>query len=243
MLREIINKLIQPTGYSLIKHAQLKSDPLTHLFKTLANLNLQPNSIIDIGANHGRWTRSAIKFFPKAQFLMVEPQERLRPYSEDLLAHDTVRWMTAGISDTCGEMELTLPPRDDSASFSISEEKAKALGYDRIKVPVTTINSLVKETGTIPEMVKIDAEGFDLRALKGASETLGRIPVILVEMTVCASSWENTFEALLPFMWENGYRVFDITDLNYSPQQGVLWLTEMAFVHQSSPIWQSIGSY
>jgi hypothetical protein len=38
-------------------------------------------------------------------------------------------------------------------------------------------------------------------------------------------------------------RLIDITDLNRSPRHGVLWLTELAFLRNGSPLLNAITSY
>ena len=81
----------------------------------------------------------------------------------------------------------------------------------------------------VPEMVKIDAEGFDLRVLRGAGTLLGKTEVFLVEAAV-GCSFENTVAATVQFMAEHGYRLIDITELNRSPKHNLLWLTELAFL-------------
>jgi hypothetical protein len=92
-------------------------------------------------------------------------------------------------------------------------------------------------------MVKIDAEGLDLRALKGASDLFGHTDIFLVEVAIFDSTAENILENVIRFMNESGYRLLDITDLNRSPKYGVLWLCELAFLRRSSPLLESVSSY
>ena len=41
----------------------------------------------------------------------------------------------------------------------------------------------------LPEMVKIDAEGFDLKVLAGASDLLGKTDIFLVELGRPSRPW------------------------------------------------------
>ena len=185
----------------------------------------------------------ALPYFPEAAFLMVEPQLPLKALSRDLLQLPRVKWLNAGVSDTSGKLLLTLPPRDDSASFSMSAEQAREAGFPQIEVPVLTLDSIVADAGMVPDIVKIDAEGFDLRVLRGASCLLGKTDVFLVECSVCCVAFENTLQAVCAFMSAHGYRVIDITDLNRSPKSGSLWLCEVAFLKVSSPVLQKFTKY
>ena len=40
-----------------------------------------------------------------------------------------------------------------------------------------------------------------------------------------------------------GYHAVDITDINRSPKFGVLWLCELAFLRNGSPLFDSVSSY
>ena len=44
-----------------------------------------PKHIIDVGANHGTWTRETLKYFPEAYYTLIEPQEWLKPSLQDIL--------------------------------------------------------------------------------------------------------------------------------------------------------------
>ncbi len=72
--------------------------------------------------------------------------------------------------------------RDDSSTFVDRHDNPTA---QRITVPIITLNQIVASSDAgLPEMVKIDAEGFDLKVLAGASDLLGKTDIFLVEAVV-----------------------------------------------------------
>jgi len=72
-------------------------------FSMLQGRSFAPKHIIDVGANHGEWTRVALKYFPDAYYTLIEPQDHLRAHVADLLMRNSrIRWVGAGASDTCG---------------------------------------------------------------------------------------------------------------------------------------------
>jgi FkbM family methyltransferase len=204
-----------------------------------------PRRILDVGANRGNWTREALQHFPTAEFVLVEPQDQLQAHIADLLAAGApIRWINAGAGDRPGKLALTIAPRDDSSSFVLTPEQARAAGYPQVDVDVRTINEIVATTGgAIPEMVKIDAEGFDLKALAGASDLFGKTDIFFIEAAVCASGIPNTMAAVVAAMDAAGYKMIDITDINRSPKYGVLWLCELAFMRHGCPLLAKIQSY
>jgi FkbM family methyltransferase len=203
---------------------------LDTFFESLRALGFRPQHVLDVGANRGNWTRRALQFFPTARYTMVEPQEHLKQYSADLLQRGAaIKWISAGVADKPGTLPLRVGEPDSTSTFY---DDGNA-GDNRVSVAVVTLNEIAASHG-MPQLAKIDAEGFDLRILVGASELLGRTDIFLVEVTVCASFYENTLARVVRFMDENGYKVVDITDLNRSPKHGVLWLCELAFVRNGS---------
>lgn len=200
---------------------------------------------MDVGANRGNWTRQALAFFPHARFLLVEPQDHLKAHIQDLVQHGfDVRWITAGAGDRSARLALTIAPNDVSSTFGLTEDQARAYGYTQVTVDVRTINEIVASAGgVLPEMVKIDAEGFDLKALAGASDLIGKTDIFLVEAAVCATGIENTMAAVIAEMAKLGYAMIDITDINRSPKSGVLWLCELAFMRTGCALFEKVGSY
>ncbi|HVS53338.1 MAG TPA: FkbM family methyltransferase [Opitutaceae bacterium] len=214
------------------------------LFALLKRFGFAPRSIVDVGANRGDWTRTARAHFPAAEFLLVEPQAHLRAHVADLLQTGRVRWVTAGAGDRAGNFPLTIAPHDVSSNFGMTPEAAAAHGYPQTMVEVHTLDEIVRRAGVpLPEMVKIDAEGFDLKVLDGAPSLIGRTDIFFLEAAVCATGIENTMAAVIARMTQLGYRMIDITDLNRSPKHGVLWLCELAFMRVGCPLLEKVSSY
>ena len=115
-------------------------------------------------------------YYTDAYYTLIEPQDQLRAHVADLLTRNSrIRWVGVGASDTSGTLPFTMFSRDDRSSFTPTPEAAKANGMRQVEVPVTTLNEVAR-TGNAPcpDIVKIDAEGFDLRVVAGASELVVR---------------------------------------------------------------------
>ncbi|ACB77157.1 FkbM family methyltransferase [Opitutus terrae] len=214
-------------------------------FSLLQRQGFRPRQIVDVGANHGLWTRGALQHFPTAEFLLIEPQGQLEAEVQDLVRQGfKLRWISAGVSDAPGRLPLTIAPQDCSSNFGMTPEAAAAHGYQQTTVEIRTLDEiLATERLPVPDMLKIDAEGFDLKVLAGASDCIGKTDIILIEAGVCAMGIENTMAAVMARMTELGYKLIDVTDLNRSPRHGVLWLCELAFMRCGCPLLEKISSY
>jgi len=217
---------------------------LDSFFPLLKRFGFDPKHVIDIGANHGNWTRAAVKYFPTAHYTLVEPQDHLKIHVQDLIDRGIdIRWINAGASDRSGVLTLHVDRRDQSSTFmEVSRTVDGAIR--RVEVPVKTVNEIVAASQLPnPEMVKIDAEGFDLKVIDGASNLFGKTDIFLAEVSLAQRDFETTALAVIRKMADAGYRLIDITDLNRSPKFGVLWLCEFAFLRNSSSLLDAAASY
>ncbi len=242
-MRKLVQALLRPLGLRLtrLENPESQDYGAAVLFATLKRFGFMPSHILDVGANHGNWTRTAIRYFPSARYTLIEPQDHLKTHIQDLVkAGYNLEWVNVGASNQSGRLPFHISCRDDSSTFSASGG-GSAVSSSVVEV-VSLDDLLASRHLPIPELVKIDAEGFDLKVLQGANSLLGKSEVLLVEASVCCT-YENSAARLVDLMNSHGYRLFDITELNRSPKHGVLWLAELAFLRNSSPLLAAATSY
>ncbi len=248
-LKKILQKAFDPIAFRLGYKKEVFKDTvntkgfhkealLTIFFNNLKATGFNPKHIVDVGANHGTWTREALVAFPMAQYTLVEPQFWMKDSISDLLeTNSNISFNAVGAGKLSGTSKFTIVDRDDSCSFSYSEKEAKEKGYKQIEVPVITLNQLIKDQHLpVPDIIKIDAEGLDIEVLEGANDFFGKTEVFMVEAGVANTLISNSFLALINLMDKNGYRLFEITDMNRPFVPEVLWLVELVFVKKGGVI-------
>lgn len=233
-LAKILIKLFRPIAHKL--GYSLPARSLLHQFYiNLESLGFNPKHIVDIGANHGKWTREVLKHFPDAYYTLVEPQYWLKSTIEEILnTNKKINFHGVGVGATAGSFKFTIHDRDDSCSFKYTEEEAHKRGFKQVDLKVVTLNELLAGNKLpTPDIIKIDAEGWDIEVLKGASNFLGKTEIFMVEVSIFNKSYPNTILKMMNFMDEVGYTFFDITCLNRPFEQKVLWLAEIVFVKKN----------
>lgn len=248
LLRRIANKL---SPLPVLKQAdptptptaqQIKEKLIENLFHSVKIFGLKPAHILDIGANCGDWTRLTLKHFPDATYTLLEPNPVMRDRMQDLLStNPKIRLFSKGASDENGEFLFTITGRDDSCNFLLNSQQATELGLPQIPVELVTIDSFLENQSLPhPQIIKIDAEGLDLKVLKGAANTLKKCELVFAEAAVMCkwkpAVFSNTVASLVAYMDEQGFTVFDITDINRTHVHGNLWLIELAFVRKDGYI-------
>ena len=202
-MKKILKKIINKTGYTLNK-LSANSKPLNtngreymlfNFYSLLKKMNFEPRHIVDIGANHGNWTREALLHFPEAYYTLLEPQHWLKKSFQDVLdTYPNIEFFPFGAGEKEGSFQFTIVDRDDSCSFRYSQEEAKAAGFEQIEIPVVTLNSLLSNSELpVPDIIKIDAEGLDISVLKGANNFFGKTEIFMVEAGVVNKSFDIVF--------------------------------------------------
>lgn len=252
-LKIFLEKLIAPLNRILgYKKYEIKSEEryakhnlLHNFYSILDQVNFVPKHIVDVGANHGTWTREALKYFPDAYYTLIEPQQQMKSSIEDILrVNSKVKFHAVGAGKETGNFMFTIVDRDDSCSFIYSAEEAKKQGFRQIEIPIVRLNDFLPTTNfPTPDIIKIDAEGLDLEVLSGADNFFGKTEIFIVEAGVMNKIYNNSFLKIIVFMDKNGYRLFDVTDLNRTLKNNALWLVELVFIKRDGFIDKSINSY
>jgi FkbM family methyltransferase len=245
MIEKIIRKLRVAIGGKRGAAPGDKSRPIANIQFFLEDLSargFQPKGIIDVGAHRGDWTRMALKIFPNAQVIMIEPQEELKPtLTQFCLLHKNVEFLASGAGRQKGELVQTIWSDLAGSSFlPDTSEKRLADGTQRV-TPVTTIDEILTERPRFtPGILKIDTQGFELEVLSGAKSLLGKAEIIILETSLYQfiRGMPVTFDCI-KFMEENGYVLYDITEYLRRPLDGALGQVDLAFALRNGTLRRS----
>lgn len=232
-------RTLVPFRHRLLRAIHMPKADLVGTLYNLGRRGFRPERVLDIGANRGNWTIAAMRVFPKANYLLLEPQVEMKPDLDRLCRQAAnVRWILAGVAGEIGELVLTVNPDTVSSTFSLSPDEARARGLSQRTVPVTTIDHLVEhEIGAIPDLVKIDAEGFDMQIIEGASRILGKTEAILMEANLLSGPEDPCrFSNMVTRMSELGYEAYDFSWFGHRPLDGAVGLCEIVFVRRDGPL-------
>jgi FkbM family methyltransferase len=166
---------------------------------------------------------------------LIEPQVEMRPFLDRFCQEtDGARWINAGAGASEGELKLTVFPDTVSSSFCITDAEAKAWGLSQRVVEVVTLDQVCRDVlRAIPDIVKIDVEGFEPEVLSGSQTLLGQTEVFLIELTLFGQHTNGkVFHEMIALMADYGYRVYDFTMFLSRPYDGAIGLCEVAFARE-----------
>jgi FkbM family methyltransferase len=143
------------------------------------------DTFVDVGANIGTLTLAASRLVgPSGRVFAIEAHPRTVRYLRGnvrLNSASNVTVLHAAVGDHVGTVKFSNRRSDDQNSIASSG----------IEVPLATLDSMI--IGLLPpasriRLLKIDVEGFELFALRGADRVLERTDAVYFE------SWENHFQ-------------------------------------------------
>ncbi|MEO8166428.1 MAG: FkbM family methyltransferase [Betaproteobacteria bacterium] len=170
-------------------------------------------TVIDGGANVGQFARAAHWAFPTARFYCFEPQpdvcDKLRHNLSDLRS---LKVFQSALGSTDGEVEFHVNSFNQSSSVLRMLDKeggimAGTRETESLRVPCATLDALLAdEVVDAPALLKLDLQGFELEALKGAPRILQLCSHVLVE-TVFSQAYhdEPLFQAVADYLGIAGF--------------------------------------
>ena len=198
------------------------------------------STIFDLGAHIGETVARYRPFFPKSTFYCFEPfPESFEKLRNQFVGDSLVKPIQMGVSHTIGTREFYVNQRDGTNSL-FPRPKSSRRYYskddktiDRIEIQVTTIDDFCrKESISEIQVFKMDIQGGELLALKGATEKLERGSIALIYSEVSfIPHYEGgaMFYEICNFLANYNYSLFDVYNHMYA-KNGQLRFADAIFV-------------
>jgi len=190
----------------------------------LAQKGLRYATVIDLGCADGHFfvDHFLMGLFQEAVPVNIDAnalyEKSLRQVKDALGGH----YRIAAASDTAGEIELTtsvhpywssLRPRDD-----LYWERINKLSSGVERVPALRLDDLAAELNLAPPfLLKLDVQGAEVQALRGARKMLGDTSVVICEADIA------DFQAINSELVAAGFDLYDLTVIHRLADQSLAW--------------------
>jgi FkbM family methyltransferase len=201
---------------NLEKYGEIKSFKLMEkkIFKTLKNLNYNPEIIYDIGASGGWWSGVVNQVFPQSKYFLFEPlvdysEEYSNSMSNNLNSNDNFELHKVALGEKTENKDITFFTDNIFGSTTLS------CGYENsIKIPVEcwTLDDLIESKSLpVPNVIKIDTQGSELEILKGMERNLKDVDFLIIETWLVRGYGEETplLNEIVKWLEKSGFKVFD----------------------------------
>lgn len=172
-------------------------------------------TIVIVGANYADEIPRLKSTYPECSFICYEPSPKwFKMLQARYSSCPYVKCIDRAISDTVGQadfFELPMPGNGSLhepnvelwAEFNKWPDKSKT----SFKVDISTLDHEMKEIDSI-DLLWVDIQGGEGRALTGAHETLRKTKAIFLEVALCKSPYEGAllFDELDRILRSTGFR-------------------------------------
>jgi FkbM family methyltransferase len=150
-------------------------------------------TVVDVGANVGKFSSSFHNHFQGATFYCLEPFSHTFEILKKNLKDTAFKHYQLALGEKSEFLSIEVNPETQSDTNSLRNLALPASSQNAEVIEVLTLDEFVLGNDLLEiDFLKIDTEGYDLQVLKGGIETLslGKIKLILVE---CGFDPVNTY--------------------------------------------------
>ena len=175
-------------------------------------------TIFDIGGSNGAWTVVMSKVFPESRFELFEPLWEINKSYKDnlptLMSSQPNSQMNAvAIGEKDGAIDIHIFPQAVGSTtlplgYQVADTKT-------VSVPMRSIDSLVRSGFPAPDFIKMDIQGGELAALRGAVKVLPNVQFILLETWLQRGYGATTplLHEIMAFLEPFGFLPYEFSDV------------------------------
>lgn len=197
-------------------------------------------TIVDVGANIGFYTlESSLAVGPTGRVISIEaapPHVEALRKNIQLNGMRNVSLVEVAVGDSVGEATLALPRGGNLGMFTLGPVNSD----EPYSVALRPMDDLLAEQGIHSiDLIKMDIEGSEYRALRGAAKTLARYkPALLIELNeVALHRRGSSAREIKDLLSEAGYRGWVIGRREIRPipdGQATHGCDECLFIHREN---------
>jgi len=183
----------------------------------LAKKGYYPDTILDIGAHHGNWTKSMKYIFPGSKYYLFEAIEY--PELNQFRSQSDITVYNVLLNDKIDQVDWFQMKNTGDSIFR--EKTHNFTNCEVIKRESIDLNTHIVNNNILNDakhiLIKIDCQGAEIPILEGATSIFEKTDFIILEMPLFGQYNEGvpSFSAHIIFMEENGFVVYDILESHY----------------------------
>ncbi len=224
--------------FNLVLSYKIGNDPLDDLKRLLNNNMLY--YVVDGGAYRGDFSLEVANHFPSASIYAFEPQkDSYSLLSNNVASQHNIKPINCALGENSGEAILyqNISPMTNSLSQSTDDALKYFKGYNdpvgQEKVDVIALADFMNKEGIqYLDLLKLDLQGYELKALLGLRDLIGQVKSVYIEVEfIRLYETAPLFSEIDCFLRERGFIFFQFYGLVRSPDNGRLLYGDALFLN------------
>ncbi|UCG79404.1 MAG: FkbM family methyltransferase [Nitrospirota bacterium] len=242
-MRKIIKQLIvksRSKGSNYVHKNIEHDDPFIKQYALIRRSNI---IIFDVGANVGQTAIKYLAQFPAAQIFCFEPYpSSIKQLKSTFSGNDNIKIVETAIADTIGNKPFYV--NDNTATNSLYPRPASLRRYydknaqykETTAVKVDTLDNIAKMMNLSHiDILKLDIQGGELSALKGAESLIRKEAISLIYTEIkFIPHYEDAplFNKIWDYLERYGYTIFGIYNI-VKANNGQIRFADAIFISKS----------
>jgi FkbM family methyltransferase len=227
-LRRLIKTYLRRNGYDLHRITRNCGEKDAFAEQKVLLAGEKSRVILDVGANIGQTALKYRTLFPESLIYSFEPfPESFARLASQFAGDGRVRPVQQAVGDSEGRETFYLNESHYTNSLlpCIKQENLEPVGV--MEVSTTTIDEFCEREGIGEvQVLKMDIQGGELMALKGAAQRLKKKSIALIYTEVMFSpqyEGQAFFHDICMFLYDHGYSLFDQYNFSHTAEGQIAW--------------------
>jgi FkbM family methyltransferase len=188
----------------------------------LAKKGVRYSTVLDLGCADGHFFVQHHMLFPQSVPVNIDANALYEPSLKSIQEALGGHYRIAAVSDKAGELQLHTSIHPYWSSLRDLDDaywqRVNGLTDGARTVPALRIDDLAVELGLeAPYLIKLDIQGAEVQALRGARNVLDKTSVVICEADL------SDFQAINTELVAAGFLLYDLTQFGYAADQTLGW--------------------
>jgi len=238
--RDTVHRLAARAGVVVHNWPANRFEAMADALTLLRRAAYRPATVIDCGANCGQFATLVTTVFPDATVHLIEPQAYCWPALERLVRERGNAHLYRVAATEPGVARVRMHRGGSTGSTGAFVIAAGEPYAADLESDAATLDQLVPSSLTRSDraLLKLDIEGHEASALRGALRLLGLVEVVLSEVQFFNANGglRSSFDDVAALMAASGFQLYDFATMGARPRDKRLRQGDAIFVRRDSPL-------
>jgi FkbM family methyltransferase len=205
---------------------------------TLWFKSLEIDTVLDIGANTGQFTKTILTLLPNSRIYSFEPlPDCFKELQQFTNGYSNITAFNIGVGAISGSLSFEENEFSPSSSFlKMADTHKQAYAYTKntktVEVKIDRLDDLSKDFNLGSSLlIKIDVQGYEDKVLQGGMNTIQQAKIIIIETSfVHLYESQPLFNDIYSVFRDWGFNYFGMIDQASDPKTGQILQGDAIFI-------------